>query len=253
MADTPIVRAETWLKQHERLIIVALVLAVSAFGLNKYFDVASAKADAKVVIAEQLAADAKANATAAAITAAQTQVQYTALVQTLSAQNAALASAMATRNTVLQQTQAKTSQMTPNELVDTWKSLLPGKLDGKITQSSVKESDGTNTQNYTVELGPAIETVNALESIPVLTQNLTDETKIAGDYLTEVQKSDILSNDLTAQVTALNISLTTQAKACTLEIVAVKANGKKNSVKWFKRGLIVGFLGGLFVGHAAGI
>jgi hypothetical protein len=248
-AATIVSVTESWIKTHERILIVALVLAVGAFGLNKYFDYSAAKSDARAVAAETVAADAKANAAKEAVTAAQTQAQYTALVQALAAQNASLAASIATRNTGLQQTQAKTGQMTPTELTATWQSLLPGKLAGKITQSSVKEPDGTNTQVFTVDLGPAVETVNALEEIPVLQANLADETKVAQNYLQEVQKSDVLANDLSTQVTGLQTQIVANDNSCKAQIVAVKADARKGKIKAFKWGFITGFVSGLFAGH----
>jgi hypothetical protein len=89
-----------------------------------------------------------------------------------------------------------------------------------------------------------------LESVPVLTANLADETKVAGNYQAELEKSDLLTADLNIQVTGLNTQLTAQTKACVAQVTAVKAEGKKNSVKWFKRGFLVGFVAGLFGGHS---
>src|ERR1035438_1516250 len=94
---TPAVQSGwAWLKAHERLAMLALVLAVGSFGMSKYFDVSAARADAKYVAAQQQVTDAKANSAALALATAQMQGQYTALVQTLSIQNAQLAASIAT-------------------------------------------------------------------------------------------------------------------------------------------------------------
>jgi multidrug efflux pump subunit AcrA (membrane-fusion protein) len=240
MADTPVVRAETWLRQHERLIIVALVLAVGAFGLNKYFDVSAARRDARAVAAEQVAADAKANAAQAAITASQTQAQYTALVQALAAQNASLASSIAQR-TASQTARATTNATLPVAGVAERWNVIAGTL---VTPSG---------DTIVVSSTDAHKTLDMLESVPVLQANLTDETKIAGNYLAEVQKSDTLVNSLNYEVTSWKTLVDTNATACKAEVAAAKADGNKGKAKWFKIGFVTGFLSGLWAGHAAGL
>ena len=111
----------------------------------------------------------------------------------------------------------------------------------------------TDNNGIAVNLANARATIIELEKVPVLIQNLADETTLAGNYQAEVLKADALVIDQKTQITVLNKSLTDQAKESTLQIAAIKAEGKKNSVKWFKRGFIVGFLSGIFAGHAAGI
>lgn len=230
----------SWLKTHERIIIVALVLAVGAFGLNKYFDVSAAKADAKAVAAEQVAADAKANSAAAAFTAAQTQAQYTALVQVLAAQNASLASSIAQRTASQTAQVIKNATLPVQGVAERWNTIA-GTLVTPVGDTIVVSSTDAHR------------TLDMLESVPVLSANLADETTIAKNLRQSWEKSVEVNDTQVKEISALNNQLTADAKSCTLQIAAVKADGKKNSVKWFKRGLIVGFLGGLFVGHAAGI
>ena len=240
MTDTPIKAGWQWLLAHERLIIVALVLAVGAFGISKYFDVSAARADARAVAAQQQAVDAKANTAAATLQASQTASQYQAMVEALTRENAALALAVTSRNTVLQQNTAKKETAPLPELMSRWNTLAGTDVTVKGADAIVSDTSSRKT-------------VNLLEQVPVLQANLTDETTIAANRQAELEKSDVLANNLNVEIGALNNQLTADAKACTLNIAAVKADGKKNSVKWFKRGLIVGFLGGLFVGHAAGL
>jgi hypothetical protein len=89
-----------------------------------------------------------------------------------------------------------------------------------------------------------------LESVPVLTANLADQTKIAQNYQDELQKSDVLANNLNAQITGLNTLVTDNAKACTAQVAAVKADARKGKIKMFKWGFGLGFIAGLFGGHA---
>jgi hypothetical protein len=247
---TPVITPVTqfgwaWLKAHERLVMLALVLAVGSFGISKYFDVDAARKDARVVAAEQIVANDQKNSAAQALATAQMQSQYTALVQALATQNASLEASMAQRNTGLVAQQHKDSFATMAEAVGRWQALVPAvNFDGAPV---------TDNNGIAVNLANARATIIELEKVPVLIQNLADETTLAGNYQAEVLKADALVIDQKTQITVLNKSLTDQAKESTLQIAAIKAEGKKNSVKWFKRGFIVGFLSGIFAGHAAGI
>ena len=239
-AATVVSTTQSWLKAHERIVCLFLILGVTAFGFNKYLDVTAAKADARAVAAEQIAADAKANAAQAAITASQTQAQYTALVQALAAQNASLASSIAQR-TASQKAQATTNATLPvSGVAERW-NVIAGTL---VTPSG---------DTIIVSSTDAHRTLDMLESVPVLQGNLTDQTQITQNLRQEVEKSDLLAKDLNVQINSLNVQITDQAKACTAEVAAVKADGRKNSIKWFKRGFILGFVSGIFAGHAAGI
>ena len=236
-AATIVSTTESWFRAHERIVCLFLILLVAGYGLNRYFDYSAAEADARAVAAEQVAADAKANAAAAALTAAQTQAQYTALVQALAAQNASLAQSIAQR-TASQTAQAKTNANLPlSGVAERW-NVIAGTL---VTPSG---------DTLVVSSTDAHKTLDLLESVPILQGNLADETKIAQNYEQEVQKSDILTNSLNAQVTGLNSQIAANDKACVAQVAAAKADGHKNSIKWFKRGFIVGFVAGLWSGHA---
>jgi len=229
-----------WLVAHERLVMLALVLAVGTFGISKFFDVEAARKDAKYVAAEQIVANDQKNSAALASQTAQVTQQYQALVQALSAQNASLAASVASRNVVLTQQVTKNSTLPLPELLARW-NMLAG------------TTVAVNGDNAIVSVQDSRKTVDLLESVPVLMANLADQTKIAQNYQNELQKADLLVNEESAQITGLNKQLTDQATANKTEVAAVKAEGKKNSVKWFKRGFLVGFISGIFVGHAAGI
>ena len=238
---TPAVQSGwAWLKAHERLAMLALVLAVGSFGMSKYFDVSAARADAKYVAAQQQVTDAKANSAALALATAQMQGQYTALVQTLSIQNAQLAASIATRQTAQVAQQTVDAHLPVTELVTRLQTL------GNAPVGSVSVVGG----GIDLTLLGAVSVTQTLEQVPVLVQNLAEETKIAGNYQTEVAKSDSLTADLKSQVTGLDTQLTDQTKACTAQVAAVKADARKSKVKWFKIGFVTGFLSGLWAGHS---
>ena len=230
-----------WLKAHERLVMLALVLAVGAFGLSKYFDVDAARKEAKYVAAEQIVAEDQKNSAAAATATAQMQSQYTALVQALATQNAALASSIAQR-TASQKAQVATDQTLPlSGLAARWNVLVPTVNPTVITNGVTLNEQGVR------------DTVSQLEQVPTLQGNLADETRIAQDNQQQAERSDALVGLQSAQITGLNTQIADQTKECTAQVAAVKAEGHKNLVKWFKRGFGLGFIAGIFAGHAAGI
>lgn len=230
----------TWLRAHERIVIVALCLAFGTFGISKFYDVTAARKDANYIAAQQIASEAQKNSAALALQAAQTQAQYAALVQALTAQNAALASSIAQRTASGNTQRAVDATLSTVELAGRW-NVIAG------TQVAVSGS------TVLVQDTDAHKTVDMLEQVPVLTQNLAEETKIAQNLQLQAERSDTLTGMLNSQITGLNTQIDAQAKACTAQVAAVKAEGHKNSVKWFKRGFIVGFVAGLWAGHSAGL
>src|SRR5271157_4482162 len=87
----------TWVQKHERLIIVALVLAAGSWGLQHFLDNQAAKAETRASVAEQALVLQKSQNDAMAAQSAQVAQQYATMVQALAAQNASLASAVAQR------------------------------------------------------------------------------------------------------------------------------------------------------------
>jgi len=236
-ASTPITETKSWLLQHERIIIVALVLAFGTFGLDKVYNVEAARADAKYTAAQQQLADAKANSAALALATSQMTQQYQALVQALAAQNASLNASIAQRTASGVAQRTTDASLPVAGVAARWDDIAGTLVTPSGNTIIVSEAD-------------AHKTLDMLEQVPTLQNNLADETKIAQNYQQEIQKSGLLSADLQSQVIGLNTQLIDSAKACTLQVATVKAEGKKNSIKWFRRGLIVGFLGGLWAGHA---
>lgn len=242
---TPTVTSVTtsWLKLHEKLLIVVLCLGFGVFGLSKVYNVESARADEKYTAAQTALADAKANSAALATQSAVQAQQYQALVTALAAQNASLASAIASRQTALPVQQATDARLPLTDLATRLATL---------GQAPVGSVSVVGDKIDLTQLG-AVAVTQTLEQVPVLQGNLADEIQIAQNKQQELEKSDLLADGLNAQIVGLNVQLTDQTKACTAQVAAVKAEGKKNSIKWFKRGFIVGFVSGLWAGHSAGL
>ena len=227
---TTVATTESWLKQHERIVILSLILLFCGWGLSKYYDVEAARADAKNVAAQQLLAQAKENSAAQAQATALVTQQYAALVQSLSMQNANLAASITQRTASQKAQTAVDVAATPSELTARWTALVP-------TVQALPNGNLISTNVQGVR-----DTVVQLESVPVLTQNLKDETTVAQNYQAEVQKSNELITDLNTQVAGLKTLGIDQTNACKTQVADVKAQARKGKVKWFKIGFVTGFL-----------
>jgi len=231
----------TWFKAHERLLLVALVLLVGHYGVKHYLDNAASADKTKVDVAVAALASQKAVDVQLAAQTAQATAQYQTIVQALSVQNVALAKAVTERSAGLQQQRQIDSQLPVSGLAERIQALAlmpPGSI--SITPTSV-----------VLTQPGALSVASALESIPVLTQDVKDETQIADNRQLEVEKANSVVSSLTAQVSGLTLAGVDADKACKAEVASVKADARKSKLSWFKRGLVVGFIGGLFVGHAA--
>lgn len=220
----------SWFQKHERLILGLCLLCTVLWLGNKWLDnsAVAAKTALGIQQAENEKVRVQANLSAA---------QYQATIDALSKQNSSLAAAVATRQTVLVQQQAATAALAtsnPNEFTQTWQKLIPGTLTGGIAQQSITLPDGTHSQQFVVDLGPAIETVNQLEEVPVLKADKADlQTVISND------KKMLAAADV--DLKAKDALLQSNDKTCKDQIAVVKANANKSKRTWF----IIGFVAGI--------
>jgi hypothetical protein len=66
--------------------------------------------------------------------------------------------------------------------------------------------------------------------------------------LTQAKADEVISSQ-TKEISGLNLAAVDQAKACTAQISAVKADARKSKWRWFKLGYILGFGSGAYVMH----
>ena len=229
-----------YLKAHERLLMFVLFIGLCGWGLQKYYDRASTAATTRATIAESKAAMADQAAATNAALLQQVIQQVQANNAALAAQNQALAQALSARQAavIIQQ---KTDTTLPPTALASRIATLSGAPPAEVT------IDGAN---IALAHNAAVAVAQTLEVVPVLKQNLADETTIAENTQKEVDEDNSLMSDYGTQITDLKVARTADAAACKTEVAQVKADSKKNSIKWFKRGFIVGFLGGLWAGHA---
>jgi len=135
--------------------------------------------------------------------------------------------------------QQKTDAALPvPDLVNRWAQLVPGtNFAGAVTSGN----------NVTVTPSNALQTVQQLEKVPVLTQELANETtlKANDDLLIGQQNKNIF--DLNASLTGA-VKLDTDHQAQCVALVAdVKAKAAKSKRRWFIIGYIAGFASHAFL------
>jgi hypothetical protein len=222
-------------KVHERALIVFALLGVTLIGINKYFDRASKETDARLQAAQAtLAAQKEADDKLATQNQA-AQAQYQVLIGQVNAQNARLSGEILQLSQSLAARQKQDAALPLPELATRWETIL-----------SLPPSTITSTENgLNVSSDGARATVSSLESLPVLKQQLADETTVADNRARGVDSAQSLVVGLNQQVSGLNLQLVDSGKACDARVAAVK----KSRWKWFKWGFVSGFLSGAYVGH----
>jgi hypothetical protein len=231
-----------WLRAHERIVIVAMVIALSAWGLQKWDNHAAAAADTRAAIADAHAADVDKTAAQSVAILQQALAEKNATNALLAQENAALASAISSRQTTVI-VQQKTDATLP-----------PTALAQKIATLSGAPPAEVTIDGDAVRLGrnASVSVAQTLELVPVLQANLKDETTIAQNTQTSLDNANSIISQVDGVITDLNAVHAADSAKCTADLNQVKADAKKNNFKWFKRGFIVGFLGGLYA-HALGL
>ena len=248
----------TWVTTHEKLIIIIILCFVGWHLYTKGLDAWSQYEDKQVAALQAQSAADKA-ATAAALkqdaadkaTAAKAQAASNAMTAQVTAANAALAAAITARNAQTQQQQQTDLHATLPALDQRLVALVPA----VNPQDIVAAPDG---KSVTVGIDTASKTVVQLELVPELQQDLKDtQTENAG-LQTEITSLQTYNAALVAEVATedktislLQTEVADNDKTCTALVNAEKVKTTKAFWHGFKVGAIVGFIGGLFVGHAA--
>lgn len=209
----------SWLKQHERMVIVLCLIVASVWGWNTYINYRSNVANVQYGVTLEASKEAK----EAAAVAAQ---NYQATIEALSKQNAALAQAVATRQVQLveKQTEIKTVMPLPDVTAE-WQRLIGGVGDFAPRMDGV--SGVTVTEDATRK------TVSQLEAVPVLTANLADTQKIVSNKQDEIDKANTV-------IAAKDNEIAASDSLHKAELSKVKADAAKSKRKYFVFGFITG-------------
>ena len=231
----------TWIKAHERLILVFMCLLTAGWMYTKWADSSAEKAKLQAAATAQLAAEMKSEAEKAAQASALTQAQYQQMVDTLSRQNQALTQAITSRDSVLGQKVTEVSKpKLPTEVSTDIDNAYQGQAPSVVTDSGQIEFDPTVVQKFTV---------TKIER-DTFQADLSDETKVAANVQTELDKSNQLSGTLGSQIAALNNQIVADNNKCQADIKEVKATARAGKIKWFKIGFVSGLISGIWLGHS---
>ncbi len=212
-------------KTHERIIVVGLaafvLIHLGSKGLDSWVSHAQTKATQAATIVKTDDAATKA-----------IQAQLTALQATVSTQNTILAKQIAQRTQTTQQQQTIDKTLPPADLASRWKALL-GIANG---------IDPATGQQFTVSQSAAVSTLAQLEEVPTLTAN-------NAALQTELTNEQSVNAKQTVLIGSLNKDLADEKKSHVEDVKLEKAKTKRAFLRGFKVGAVVGFIGGLFVGH----
>jgi hypothetical protein len=230
--QTTVLKVESWLKQHERLLIVAILVVASYFAINKGLGIVASyeghrAQEAAAVTAAQAAKNAE------SLTQAQQMLQaYQQQLAATVAANQKLTTAIVARDAQLSIQQKTDTTLAPSDLASRWATLVNDK------------GIGPASGGYAVTESAAVATVIQLESVPVLTQDLNDEKIKESNLQADVTKANGLIDQGKTVVSGLQLQLTDQSKECTLSLNAEKAKGRVGKLKAFGYGYVTGLVSG---------
>lgn len=226
----------TYIKSHENLLLVALLGLSLWFAIGRY-DKLTANHDASVLKQTLVVAQAQADKNAAlAVQATEQAAQYKALSDKIQAQDAALIQANATLATALTAQQHKDATLPPTELVQRLNTLVP-------SAGATVTPNGVTPSGVVLPEAGAVATVQALESVPVLSTQLENERTQLGNTQSLLTASTQQVTTLESQVSGLNLSLKDNQAVCNQQITVIKAEARRSKRRWFYVGVVVGFVG----------
>jgi uncharacterized protein YhaN len=226
-----------YVKLHERLIGLVLAAAV-IWGVSGKIESVVAKHDKSQETQAQIVANAQQSKDAALAAQAQQQAeQYKELSDKVAAQNAALEQANITLATALAKQQHTDDTMPLPELAQEWTKLVPGMAPNDITFALDPNGQITLTDDA------AHKTVDQLEQVPVLTQQLANSQAETKNDLSLLTASNAQVATLNTEVSGLRLEITDDKTVCQDQIKVVKADAAKSKRRWFLIGVVAGFLG----------
>jgi hypothetical protein len=228
-----------FVKAHETILMVVLAAGL-VFGVAGKVESTIAAHDnveyGKALLADKAQADANA---AIAAQVASDRIAFDALQAKMQAQDAALIQANTALSTALAKQQKTDDVMTTSQLIARWQTLVPqAKFDG-----------APMTPDGGVDVSPANAhaTVDVLEQVPVLTQQLANSTQQTTDALSLLSADAKQVSDLNTEVSGLKLKAVDDAQVCKEQVKVAKDAARKGRRKWFEIGFVTGFLARQFV------
>lgn len=218
-----------FLKNHERLILGLAALGTILLCFNWWIDRSATTASAKDVLAQQqLQAQKDMNAHLEQDAQAKDK-QYEELLAAVTQQIQGLESAMTVRNTQLAKAQQTDKTMPPSELAQHWEGLID-------------EPNGitSGTAGLLVDDQAARTTVSELEQVPILQQNVADDTDIIAAREKQIGSLTDAYTSCQKNVSGLGVQITDADTACKAQVAAAKAVARKSKRNWFLAGMAAG-------------
>lgn len=222
-----------FIKAHEFIIIVALLLGSALFVAQKYFDLSAAIENHR---AQQATASltAQTNTTNAEITQVkQSLVAYQDALVKSAAQNTQLQKVIDQRNSALTNQQKADTLLSSSNLATRWIS--------QVGDNGI----AATTAGFDVSNTAAIATVQTLEQVPVLKQDLKDEQSKEVNLQTDITAANDLVSKGKETAASMALEMQDKDKVCSAQLAVVKADARKSKLKTFFTGVVVGFIGGL--------
>jgi hypothetical protein len=220
-----------YLKAHEHLLIVVILVVLSWFSFGKIENIVAAHDNANLQQAKIVAQVQQDKNDALAKQVADQKATYEALYAQVSARDSQLQQLQVTLVTALTKQQAADKVLTPPALVARLNTLVP-------TAGATVQPNGV----LLPEQG-AVSTVVELEKVPVLTQQLATSSEELSDANKLVAAEGNQVTALNAEVVGLQAAAVDQTKVCSARVALVKAEARKSKRRWFYAGVVVGFIG----------
>jgi hypothetical protein len=237
VTTTPV---RTFLKDHEALVLAVVICVALWFGVGKVRDIIADHDNANLQAITVKTKSDLAAANAAAVSAAQSEADYKALADKVSAREAVLEQQLVTLAQALAAQQKKDATLTPPELVARWNTLVPA------------ASATVSPAGVALPESGAVATVQQLEEVPALQNELSisNEKLTNADGLLTLRGKSVA--DLNTEVSGLRLVIADDGKKCDAQIKTVKDAAAKSRRRWFIIGYVAGFLSRQYIKSQTG-
>lgn len=228
-----------FLLDHEKLLIVVIAAVLIFAGYVKVTNILAAHDKAQLQQAQVVADAQKAANVQLAQQVQEDKAALQALTDKVTAQNQQLTNANIALATALSKQQKTDASLPPSDLAQRWAQITPSMPAGGVTVAA--------DNSMKVTQAGAVATVQELEKVPVLTQQLTNVTteKTNDDQVITKQNQSIFN--LNSQVGGLQKQIVDNDKVCQAAIKVEKDNARKGKRRWFIIGFITGFASKAFL------
>lgn len=219
-----------YIKNHERLLIILILVGLSWFSVGKVENIIAAHDNANLKQATTIAQVQQSKDAALAAQVASQAAQYQALADKVQVQNAALVAANTQLATALAKQQKTDASLPLPDLANRWTVLVP-------SAKPIATPSG-----LAVDTPGAIATVQSLEQVPVLSAQIeNDRTQIENTQnLLTASNGQVAT--LNEEVSGLRLEAVDQAKVCDARVKVETDKVHTARRRWFKIGFLTGFL-----------